>query len=181
MRGFSTLKECNVAGFKKKEDKKCVFVGWSERKRVVSRGDGCLWADEIRMRFTQRWGSGAFKAPHSRALRAIAMYTITTYDYMTSTAFYSCTFGNQALFNWFIYNGLTCTVKRLKCFVSFSRIRIQIYTFYSSLCAFPVCLNTYIFFESGQNSPDLMMPICHFQEFDFKNPPLPVNIMCLWL
>lgn len=115
MRGFSTLKECNVAGFKKKEDKKCVFVGWSERKRVVSRGDGCLWADEIRMRFTQRWGSGAFKAPHSRALRAIAMYTITTYDYMTSTAFHSCTFGNQALFNWFIYNGLTCIVKRLKC------------------------------------------------------------------
>ena len=60
--------------------------------------------------------------------------------------------------------------------------------FTSSLCAFPMCLNTYIFFNPGvlyfsnyQNSPDLMMPICYFQEFDFKNPPFPVNIMCLWL
>lgn len=98
--------------------------GWSqeERQEVCS----CLvkrekeGSDQGRWVSAGRWGQdavhtegeglGPFKLHTAGLLGPLSCALVTTHVYLKSTAFLRLTFGNQALFRWFIHNGLICFV-----------------------------------------------------------------------
>ena len=93
MRGFSTLGECSMVRFRKKEDKRFVLLWWSGRKRIVAEEEmGVRRQMGLGQNLYKGWGSGSLGL-----LGPVSCTLISTYVYMKSTAFHCLTFGNQAL------------------------------------------------------------------------------------